>query len=670
MVQTATASGAAAVGTDHGTPDSLAGGRSLDHIWRTTREQIGFILLVTLIVAGAATIAAMLIPIRYTTSAEILIEARKSNVTGENAVVTVLPNDPVTIQNQIRVLDSRNLASEVIAKLGLNTNPEFATPDSASNDRIVDSFLRHLSVQPLGLSSTISVAFTSQDPKLASDVANALADAYIDHQLNTNSQSARRAASWLTQRVAELAAETKAADAAVQAYKRAHNLADAADGTPLVDQELLTVQSELVQAEADLAEKRAQRERLHALAAAGDAADLSQVTASPTIQQLRQQEAQVVRDLADLESKYGPKHPKLIALQSAHKNLEDKIAAEITRIENSLENDTQVAEAQVHSLHASLSEVERLSANENLARVDLQSLEASAKSTRATYEAFVQRLREVQGQDAMQVPDASIISRAPVPNTPSSPRRSLIVLGSVPIGFLIGLLIALFRKPEAESHVRPTFPTFRAPVVARIPELGANADPRFLAEDVIWNPDTPFAHAMKAIRSSLSVSVGGGSILAIASLTEATEGSALAIGIARSAAQAGSRPIVIDCDGATRNILALDPAHPGASDVLSGRVAMKDAIQTDSLSGALILAPGQSTLPDVNQILKLAESLRQRTSLVIVNLPFACPAAAAAAILGRADGSLFIASAAEPAETANAAIAALHPRNPAIVLAA
>ena len=106
----------------------------------------------------------------------------------------------------------------------------------------------------------------------------------------------------------------------------------------------------------------------------------------------------------DLSSKYGPLHPKMQALQEQKRDLDFKITQEVNRLAASAANDVMVSKAHLNSLQGSLGGTEGTARVQNMARVQLQALESNAASTRTMYEAFVQRLRQAQGQDDIQTP--------------------------------------------------------------------------------------------------------------------------------------------------------------------------------------------------------------------------------------------------------------------------
>ena len=134
---------------------------------------------------------------------------------------------------------------------------------------------------------------------------------------------------WLDKRTNDLAQQLMLEQQAVEAYKARHGLNDSAPGNSLVDQQMAAINAQIVQARSDLAEKQAAMDRVGPSAAAGNADSVSQVVSSPLITQLREQQADLTRQDADLSSKYGPLHPKLQAVQAQERDLNAKIQQEI-----------------------------------------------------------------------------------------------------------------------------------------------------------------------------------------------------------------------------------------------------------------------------------------------------------------------------------------------------
>ncbi|HWA29831.1 MAG TPA: GumC family protein, partial [Rhizomicrobium sp.] len=554
-----------------GTPgQDGAGAFRFSDLVRVGAERLGLILTTATVIVAATIVALLLWPSTYSATTVVMLNPQRNTVADNSAVLSALPTDPASVQNQIQILTSRDLAARVIADLKLYDDLEFAKPDPLtgqmpSADAVIDGFLRHLEVGAQGLSTTIGITFKSSDPQKAARIADAIANAYLADQVDYANAATRSTTEWLLNRIHVLARQVQAADAAVQEYRAQNNLTDTGNGDSLIDQQLIAENAALVQAKSDLAEKQAIAARINSMLAAGQVEDVSQVVASPLIVQLRTQEADLIRQEAQLSSKYGPRHPKMIDIESQKQNLEDKIAQEAARIGGSAANDVAVARANAGSLAASLKALEKNAGADSLKRVKLKALEANAASTRTMYEAFVTRLRETQG--AVGLPDARVISSAAVPQHPSSPKRTLIAAASIPLGLLVGLLFALLAERMSgarEVRVGPaaTRPAMRpATVNALVPAadplrgavvIGDVPDYTSLraADVVIDRPDDAYSRSVDALLSRIAPRARGGvgKVFALTSADRNDGRTALAAALARAATQRGLRAIVIDSD--------------------------------------------------------------------------------------------------------------------------
>src|SRR5215218_2224819 len=173
----------------------------------------------------------------------------------------------------------------------------------------------------------ISVTYTSQDREKAALIANRVAEMYVADQLNTKLVATDRASGWLEERLHSLRDEVRQADQAVAEYQAKNNLV-ASQGVMLNDQELSDLNRQLITARADLAERQAKLRLVREMRSRGEALDaMADVASSPLILNLREQEAQLVREEADLRSLYGARHPRMVNLQNEKSDLAQKIKA-------------------------------------------------------------------------------------------------------------------------------------------------------------------------------------------------------------------------------------------------------------------------------------------------------------------------------------------------------
>lgn len=685
----------------------------LDEFLRVLSARQGLIRIVAILTVAVTAVVMFAMPTLYSTSAVVMLDQRKNAVADLSSVLSALPTDPSSVQNQIQVLSSRDLAVKVIDKLALYADPEFnpalssgGLPDlnplhylrramgrgaGEQRDAVVNAFLNRLDVSSLGLSTSIQVSFTAKDPEKAARIANALAKSYTDDQIAVKVQAARHAAQWLSERMHQLAAQLQQQEAAVQLYKAEHDLVESADGKSLVDEQLIAINAQVIVAQSDVAEKRAAYERVSALAKTGNAADITPVVNSKMIGDLRTQEAELVRQEADLATRYGPNHPKMVAIHNQKRDLAAKIAREVQGIAGSLESDLEVARAHVGSIEASLARVERQARDENMARVRLKALEANLASTRTMYESFVTRLRAVQDQDDIQIPEARVISTAPIPAAPSSPHRTLFIGASIPAGLLLGILFALLferfgapipqtapvvaplgrparnpQRPAAPPQAVPAFaqsqpagparpfvpppPPVQAPPV--VAELAASADLR-LADWVLDHPDSPYGRGLTAILTALTgLRERQALVVSLTSVATDAGQSVAVLALARMAARSGVRTLLIDAD-----LGRLAPHLPtsGLAAVLSG-TPLATVVLKDRCTDVYCLSGAPGVWREAGGIVS---SLRPSCDLILVNAPAVGSAGAWPHLAALSDVVLLFAAANAPPQGLEQALRSL-----------
>ncbi len=216
----------ATASTTMSAPAAEGGSFRFSDLARVASARALFILTVATCIVAATIVALLFWPSTYSASAVVMLDQRKNTIAENTSVLSSLPTDPASVQNQIQILTSRDLAAHVIADLKLYEDPEFAKPDMftgeyPSADAVIDAFLRHLTVQAQGLSTTFTITFTSRDAAKAARVANALASAYLTDQVNYQDEATRRTTDWLIARIRMLARQVQEMQASRAAISRA-----------------------------------------------------------------------------------------------------------------------------------------------------------------------------------------------------------------------------------------------------------------------------------------------------------------------------------------------------------------------------------------------------------------------------------------------------------------
>jgi succinoglycan biosynthesis transport protein ExoP len=182
------------------------------------RRQKAVILACLLVALGLAGLYLIIAPNRYTATAQLLTDTKRSDSPAAQYGLV----DAAVVDSQVETIKSEKIAIAVINKLRLTEDPEFAddgivgrllsllsfsgnvvTPEGQLRKTVV-KFKRSLAVVRIGRSYVANILFTSKNQAKAARIANEVANAYIEDQLDAKALTAERASSWMQKRIDEL----------------------------------------------------------------------------------------------------------------------------------------------------------------------------------------------------------------------------------------------------------------------------------------------------------------------------------------------------------------------------------------------------------------------------------------------------------------------------------
>src|SRR5579883_478860 len=676
-------------------------------IWRDQfdiREMLGMlrrrralILGCMLVLTTIAVLVVFNLKPKYTADTALLLDTRKTNVIDLQAVVSGLQPEAAAVRSEIDVLRSRQLIEKVIEKLGLVGNPDFntelkgdkgdvwsslakfrrsaldwlaeigvirpparvaLTPAEQQQQtlmRLTDKLLDHLAIGNDTRSYTIKLSYTDENPELATQIVNTVADLYLVDQLEAKFDATKRANAWLSQQVAELRTQVNAAEQAVQTYRDQHKLT-AADvkGTTITTQQLGELNSQLVLANADLAQKEARlRQFQEAMKKGTVEADAPEVLNSPLITQLRAQETEVVRKEADLSARFGPRHPAIINVRAELRDVRRQIAQEINKIVGNLAQDVQVARIRVQSLQQNLAELQKNASKSNDATVKLHELEREAQASRALYESFLTRFKETSQEEDIQQPDARVIARADVPVDPSFPNKKLFIALALLSSALIGIVIAViaerldngFRAAEQVESMTGVVG------LGMIPMISGRGLLRKPEDTVLRQPSSAFAESIRSARTAIlyaNVDKPPRVLLVTSAVPE--EGKSLiSVSLARSAAKAGQKVLLIDADLRRPKIAAMLKGRSDATlpELFAGKIAPEEVLNRDAESGVDFICahagmPNPQDLLGSQHMRDFVRSISQHYDMVVIDSPPVLAASDSLVLSRIVDATIFI----------------------------
>ncbi len=611
-----------------------------------------------------AIFALILVPLvtqapKYTAEASVMIDPRIVNTTPGKEVVSDLPADTATIDTEVEILKSTALAERVMTGLDLDQDPEFnpyigerkkflgfigdsqpikkaTTADEADarHQVIINKILKRVSVKRQGATRVINVRFTSLSPSKAAAVADAWARLYLLQQQEARVSTTRDASNWLDSRLTELRAQVETAERAVQQYKIANNLMSS-EGATLTEQEISNLNTQMAGVKLDEAAAAARlstAKRQLATGSSGD--DVGEALNSGVVHSLRTQSAEVSRKVAELESRYGPRHPEILKAKREKEDIDQQIRAEITRIISNLEAQVQVQRQRRGALEQSVSQTRGTLAGNNRAQVRLNELERDAMAARTIYNSYLERFKETSSQEGNNRADARIVATAKRPTNPSEPRIPL----SIALAFCGALgaatTVVMGRRAldrtittsnEVELHLAQ-------PYLAGLPLLNVSLDKAAAKMDpstyLMEKPLSVFAEGFRTLKTSLIYGRNGerAQVIAVTSALPGEGKTTASICLAQVIAMAGQSVVVVDCDLRRKSLNKFigHKVEQGLLEVLAGMATIDDVV-VDGPGGKLKLLPlaqDTDTTKDVFGSLVmdyLIHRLRRRYDIVILD---------------------------------------------------
>lgn len=438
------------------------------------------ILMVALAVTGLALAFAWQATPHYKGETRILIETRESVFTrpqtGTQDDRPLLDEEGVT--SQVEVITSTDLLKEVALKLNLARLPEFDEAADMSvfarllviaglsndpneippEERVLKAFREKLNVYRVEKSRVIVIEMSSENPELAAQIPNALADAYIAVQSAAKRLSNSEATDWLEPEIASLSKRVKEAEARVANFRAESDLLIGQNNSVLATQQLSELSTELSRVRANRGAAEANAESVRAVLNSGGSLDaLPDVLSSPLVQRLRERQVQMQADIADLSTTLLDNHPRIRALRSQLNDLNAQIRNEAQNILKALSAEAKSAKLREEQLVADLNKLKAESARAGEEEVELRALEREANAQRELLESYLSRYREASSRrDGNYLPaDARIFSRAIVPSEPYFP-KPLPIAGAAFVGsLLVMVIITLLQELFSGRAMRP-----------------------------------------------------------------------------------------------------------------------------------------------------------------------------------------------------------------------
>ena len=611
-------------------PDMRGLGRVL---WQKKTMIVG----VTMLAAGAAFLVVNAITPRYRSESRLLLEARENVFMRAEADKTAdrTTIDPEAVTSQIQLVLSRDLARQVIQKVGLNDNPEFDSGAGAlrtllglfgigrdptamtREERTLEAYYERINVSAVEKSRVISIDFSSANADLAARIANTIAETYLSMQQSAKQDQTRAAGNWLAVEIEKMRKKVEEAEAKVEEYRSRSNLFVGSNNTSLPSQQLTEINSQIAVVRGQKADLEARSKQLRELIRTGKPIESSDIANSEAMRRMIEQRIALRSQLAEQSTTLLDQHPRIKELKAQIGEMDRQIRTEGERLARQLDNDAKLAGDRLESLTTSIDQVKRLASQTNEQDVQLRALEREAKTQRDLLESYLTKYREASARDNINAapPEARIISRASPALKPAYPKKMATVLIAAFAAFALSsgftvtgvLLSAPAPSPYAygygpAGYAAPGFDTaaFRPPpppqpmmAPPQMPQMPRVASPPLMPAMPVAAVVPLAVSTVEQVARSLRQGGDTGRRVTVVGTARNVGTTYAAITLARALAQEANVIMVDLAFGAPNlSVISTDPNAPGIAELVRGTASFGDIITRDQYSNVHLIATG------------------------------------------------------------------------------
>jgi capsular exopolysaccharide synthesis family protein len=559
-------------------------------------------------------------------------------------------------ETYVELFQEDPVAQQVISQLGLKISPK--------------GLLKKIDVKPVINTSIIGVSVTWGDANTSARIANAFGDVVVDRQRQLVSAQAGNAISFLNQQLPQAQKAMNDAQTALATFEAQHHIADINAQTQslitalsTLDAKVGQVQADRQQAQAELSSAQAQLKSTPATITGGET-----VAQNPVLGQLQSQLSQIDVQLQTALQQYTEKHPTVIALRNQEAQVKREIAQQQSTIvanTNTVPNPvyqqiqqqdeqyaTQIASdnAQLVALKTQQTQMNPQLAGLPAQTATLANLQRNAKSAEDVYTALQGKYNNAQIARDTALSDVTITQPADPRLADKKPNLLVNLLLGIGLGAILAILGA-FVIDYLDNTIkddRDVEQELALPSLAAIP----------LVKMRNGTPELPWVRTMSIeafLQLVTSMKYASDKQLSTVVVTSPTQGdgkSTVALNVAIAMGELEPRVLLVDADlrrASLHHKLRMKNER-GLSDILVGRSRLENVVQSTRYPGLDLLTSGTPT-PNPIKLLesgRMDEFLREaqeRYRCVVIDGTALSVNVDSAVVARKADGTVIVLSA-------------------------
>ena len=624
----------------------------------------------------------------YEAAGQIAVNKADSNlITFKDSGPVIDYYDQSDLDTEVRIIQSDLLALQVIRQLSLDRRPEFGgqpeakqanlAPDPLQADSkrasaLLGVFHSNLHVSLIPNTRIIEIHYNCTNPQLAADIVNTLANTYVEQNFKTKFESTMQASDWLSKQLVDLQMKVETSQEKLVRYQKEHEILGNDEKQNITTEKLDEINKELTLAESDRMQKEAVYRQTQSsdpeVVAAAIVADSAggSANSSHLLGGLREQQAAIQIQMAELSTQFGPSYPKLAQLNSQLKEVNHQLQSEINKSVDHLRGQYLAALQRENLLHDSFEKQKQEANKLNESAIEYSLLKRDVDSNRTLYEGLLEKLKEAGVTAGLRSNNFRILAAARPPTLPVEPNipRNLLfalalgVISGVGSAFLLENMDNTVRTPE-QATALSGLPSLGMIPMGRTASLSSGGKRLALtsskeAVETVTQarPQSQMAESYRALRTSLLLSNLGAppKVIMVTSARPQEGKTTTSINTAIVLAQKGVRVLLIDADLRRPSVhknLGMGP-RSGLSNVLTGSATLQQAVTVSPILPNLYILPAGTPPPNPAELLAssimrdLIAELREQYDHIVLDTPPTLSVTDAVVLSPRADATILV----------------------------
>ena len=629
------------------------------------KKNIKNLIVLSLIISSLTFIISFNQEKKYLSTATIVIAPDEQNLVNIEEVYS-LDSMNNRINNQIAILRSDEVYEYILNdKKNITQFKNFYSQNEISffkrilnKKKIVDrNFLKetlssNFNVKNLPRSDVLQLSFTSNNPKISQLALTSIIESYQRYEIDSKISITSYANQKITERLKELVAQMDIAQKKLSKYKKENNLVDTGNVKKLKINEIESISARIIEAKSKY--QKQQNDLLSIKVADGDVDVLMSVEGLRSAEQISNVKNSLDANESNIQSLlliYTDKHPKIVQAKELNSSLENQL-------KDILDENIQQKAFELSNLtnFIKLSEEEMQKATDELRIVEekesgMMQLAREVESNRNLYESFLQRVKETNEAQNLQVSKLKIIE---TPNAPSSPYAPKPFNDSIMVFFVSVLrfyLLLYYREMNTSVIKSPeAIESSNIPQIGILPRVETLKRGYHILQMFIENSSSNFAEAIRSSRATIESKFQKNKSYLVTSSNPSEGKTTFAFNLALSL-EKSSKVLFIEADIRRPSVLngfyQFDKEILGLGEIISGTAQLKQVVFKVPGTNLDIITSGEkrfdmSDIVNKEQVKKFFDVLKMEYDYVIIDSPPVQPVSDTLILAQASDYNLFV----------------------------